>query len=138
MVFGESLSDNGNAYIGTGGSKPAPPGYTTIPGGLGRFRDGPDTVPAGTAGPIWHEVLAGTIRRASRGAVSAAGDYAVGGAQVFQNVPEGTLTIPSLQSQVGLYLSAVGGHADPNALYILRGGANDLYRAVETPGETAA
>ena len=27
---------------------------------------------------------------------------------------------------------------DPNALYVLWGGANDLYGAVETPGETAA
>jgi outer membrane lipase/esterase len=39
---------------------------------------------------------------------------------------------------VGLYLSSVGGHADPNALYVVWGGANDLYGAVETPGETAA
>ena len=56
VVFGDSLSDNGNAYIGTGGATPAPPLYT-----VGRFTDGPDTVPAGTPGGLWHEVLAGLI-----------------------------------------------------------------------------
>jgi phospholipase/lecithinase/hemolysin len=46
--------------------------------------------------------------------------------------------IPSLAQQVGLALAASGGHADPHALYVFWGGANDLYGAVETPGETAA
>jgi len=141
VVFGDSLSDNGNAYIATLGTTPAPPDYTTFPTGLGRFTDGPDTTPAGTPGPIWHEVLAGLL------GVSPAEpfvppvngtNFAVGGAQVLQDVPSGPFTIPSLQSQVGLYLSGVGGHADPNALYILWGGANELYSAVETPGVTAA
>lgn len=140
VVFGDSLSDNGNAYIGSGGAIPTPPGYTTIPGGLGRFTDGPDTIPAGTPGGIWHEVLAGLLGEpvATPFLLPGGTNYAVGGAQVLQDVPQGPLTIPSLQSQVGLYLTSVGGHADPNALYILWGGANDLYSAVETPGETAA
>jgi phospholipase/lecithinase/hemolysin len=57
----------------------------------------------------------------------------------LQDVPgPGALVIPSLQSQLGLYLTSTGGVADPNALYILWGGANDLYSAVETPGETPA
>jgi phospholipase/lecithinase/hemolysin len=46
--------------------------------------------------------------------------------------------IPSLAQQVGLALAASDGHADPHALYVFWGGANDLYGAVETPGETAA
>ena len=46
--------------------------------------------------------------------------------------------IPSLAQQVGLALAASGGNADPNALYVVWGGANDLYGAVETPGATAA
>lgn len=140
VVFGDSLSDNGNAYIGTGGTIPSPPSYTTIPGGLGRFTDGPDTTPAGTPGGIWHEVLAGLLGApvAAPFLVPGGTNYAVGGAQVLQDVPQGPLTIPSLQSQVGLYLQSVSDHADPNVLYILWGGANDLYSAVETPGETAA
>jgi outer membrane lipase/esterase len=140
VVFGDSLSDNGNAFIGTGGSTPAPPQYTTIPGGLGRFTDGPDTNPAGTAGGIWHEVLAGLLGEPVAGPFLppvGSTNYAVGGAQVLQDVPVGPLTIPSLHSQTLLYLSSVAGHADANALYIFWGGANDLYSAVETPGETA-
>jgi outer membrane lipase/esterase len=141
VVFGDSLSDNGNAYIGTGGTTPAPPNYTTVPGGLGRFTDGPDTLPAGTPGPLWHEVLAGLLGEPAAEPFLPpvnGTNYAVGGAQILQDVPAGPLTIPSLQSQVGLYLTAAAGHADPNALYIFWGGANDLYSAVETPGETAA
>lgn len=140
VVFGDSLSDNGNAYIATGGTTPAPPNYTTVPGGLGRFTDGPDTIPVGTPGGIWHEVLAGLLGEpvAAPFLLPGGTNYAVGGAQVLQNVPASPQPIPSLQSQVGLYLNSVSGHADPHALYILWGGANDLYSAVETPGETAS
>jgi outer membrane lipase/esterase len=141
VVFGDSLSDNGNAYIGTGGSTPAPPLYTIKPGGFGRFTDGPDTNPAGTAGGIWHEVLAGLLGEpVAAPFVPPVGgtNYAVGGAQVLHDDTSGPFTIPSLHSQVLLYLSSVGGHADSNALYVLWGGANDLYSAVETAGATAA
>ena len=34
--------------------------------------------------------------------------------------------IPSLPEQVGLYLQQHGGKADPNALYIIEGGGNDI------------
>ena len=130
VIFGDSLSDNGNAYIGTGGATPAPPLYTA-----GRFTDGPDTIPAGTAGGIWHEVLSGLLTEPIAAPFLTGGtNFAVGGAKVLPGDP----VIPSLSQQVALALTAVGGHADPNALYILWGGANDLYRAVETPGETAA
>jgi len=61
-------------------------------------------------------------------------NYAIGGAKVLPGDP----TIPSLAQQVGFYLASTSGHADPNALYVLWGGANDLYGAVETPDETAA
>lgn len=135
VIFGDSLSDNGNAYIATRGAEPAPPLYTA-----GRFTDGPDTLPAGTAGGLWDEVLASLLGEPAVTPFLAGGtNYAVGGAQVLANVPgPGGLTIPSLQTQEGLYLTSTGGVADPNALYVFWGGANDLYGAVETPGETAA
>ena len=139
VIFGDSLSDNGNAFIGTGGATPAPPAYT-----VGRFTDGADTFPAsptaGVPGLIWNEVLAGMLNVPVATPFLAGGtNYAVGGAQVLQDVPgPGSLVIPSLQSQLGLYLASTGGTANPNDLYILWGGANDLYSAVETPGETAA
>lgn len=130
VVFGDSLSDNGNAYIGTGGAIPAPPLYT-----LGRFTDGPDTMPAGMPGGLWHEVLAGLLGEpVATPFLTGGSNYAVGGAKVLPGDP----IIPSLAQQVGLGLAASGGLADPNALYVFWGGANDLYGAVETPGETAA
>ena len=140
VIFGDSLSDNGNAYIATGGAIPSPPDYTILPGGLGRFTDGPDTSPAGTAGGLWHEVLAASLGTpvAQPFLLPGGTNYAVGGAQVLHDVPSLPQPIPSLASQVGLYLAAHGGVADPNALYVFWGGANDLYNAVETPGETPA
>jgi outer membrane lipase/esterase len=129
VIFGDSLSDNGNAFIGTGGATPAPPSYT-----VGRFTDGPDTSPAGTAGGIWHEVLSGLLGEPVATPFLAGGtNFAVGGAKVLPGDP----VIPSLVQQIGIALSATGGIADPNALYVIWGGANDLYGAVETPGETA-
>jgi phospholipase/lecithinase/hemolysin len=128
VIFGDSLSDNGNAFISTGGAIPAPPLYTAM-----RFTDGPDTTPAGTAGGIWHEVLSGLLGEPVSAPFLAGGtNYAVGGAKVLP----GDTTIPSLAQQVGLFLTASGGHVDPNALYVLWGGANDLYGAVETAGAT--
>lgn len=38
----------------------------------------------------------------------------------------GTGVIPSVPEQVGLYLQQHGGKADPNALYIIEGGGNDI------------
>ena len=130
VVFGDSLSDNGNAFIGTGGGIPAPPQYT-----VGRFTDGPDTSPAGTPGGIWHEVLSGLLGEpVSMPFLVGGTNFAVGGAKILPGDP----IIPSLVQQVGLALAFSGGHADPNALYVLWGGANDLYGAVETPGATPA
>jgi outer membrane lipase/esterase len=130
VVFGDSLSDNGNAFIGTGGATPAPPLYTT-----GRFTDGPDTIPPGTAGGIWHEVLSGLLGEPVALPFLAGGtNFAIGGAKILPGDP----LIPSLGQQIGIALSATGGIADPNALYVIWGGANDLYGAVETPGATPA
>jgi outer membrane lipase/esterase len=128
VVFGDSLSDNGNAFIGTSGATPSPPLYTT-----GRFTDGADTSPAGTPGGVWHEVLSGLLGEPVATPFLAGGtNFAVGGAKILPGDP----VIPSLAQQVALALSASGGHADPNALYVLWGGANDLYGAVETAGAT--
>src|SRR6266436_1151386 len=75
VIFGDSLSDNGNAYIATGGAIPAPPAYTK-----GRFTDGPDTTPVGTPGGIWHEVLSGLLGEPVSTPFLAGGtNFAVGG-----------------------------------------------------------
>src|SRR5580693_8597038 len=60
VVFGDSLSDNGNLYAGTsllGVPTPGPPMYAT-----GEYTDGANSVPA-TTGPLglWIEQLAGLM-----------------------------------------------------------------------------
>lgn len=114
-VFGDSYCDVGNIFIATHGAEPAAPYYN------GRFSNG----------PIWVDHVAGYLKLPLIPYLTPGGgnDFAFGGAEVTAPVytPEGT--IPSVPQQVVLYLEAVGGKADPNALYILEGGGNDILNA---------
>src|SRR5690606_40709607 len=58
-----------------------------------------------------------------------------GGARVAVETAGGLGAQPSLASQVGAYLGANGGSADPNALYSVWGGANDLFTIVNRSEE---
>jgi len=109
-VFGDSYCDVGNIFVATGGAEPAAPYYN------GRFSNG----------PIWLDHVAGFLGLPLKPSILGGTDYAFGGAWATapQSFPGGT--IPSVTEQVGLYLSQHGGKADPNALYILEGGGNDI------------
>jgi phospholipase/lecithinase/hemolysin len=109
-VFGDSYCDVGNIFAATGGAEPATPYFN------GRFSNG----------PIWLDHVAGFLGVPLTPSLLGGTDYAFGGAWVTapQPIPGGT--IPSVPEQVGLYLSQHGGKADPNALYILEGGGNDI------------
>ena len=109
-VFGDSYCDVGNIFAATGGAEPASPYYD------GRFSNG----------PIWLDHVAGFLGVPLKASLLGGTDYAFGGAWVteVQSIPGGT--IPSVPDQVKLYLSQHGGKADPNALYILEGGGNDI------------
>lgn len=128
VAFGDSLTDDGNALIiyqnpaifgpyPAGAPVPLPPNYTT-----GRFTDGPDTTPASAfPGKVWLEDLSSQLGLPTPTASLAGGtDYAIGSAQT------GTANPQDMGNQVALYLTAVGGHASPTALYAFWGGANDL------------
>ncbi|MEO7387019.1 MAG: SGNH/GDSL hydrolase family protein [Gammaproteobacteria bacterium] len=111
-VFGDSLSDTGNIYISTGGI-PLPP-YAG-----GRFSNG----------PVWVETLAANLGLAANPALGGGTNYAFGGAPT--GAPYSSSS-PSLTYQVNtLYLPSVAGAADPNALYVVWGGGNDV-RAIGT------
>jgi phospholipase/lecithinase/hemolysin len=109
-VFGDSYCDVGNIFAATGGAEPAAPYYN------GRFSNG----------PIWLDHVAGFLGVPMKASLLGGTDYAFGGAWVTapQSIPGGT--IPSVPQQVQMYLAAHGGKADPNALYILEGGGNDI------------
>ncbi|WP_133500826.1 autotransporter domain-containing protein [Cognatilysobacter terrigena] len=121
IFFGDSLTDTGAfrpALVQAAGPSAAI---------AGRFTTNPAL--------IWAEYLAdfyGTSANPYYGANStvqnpAGTDYAVGGAFVATTVPSAFGAVPSLKTQVAAYLNANSGRADPNALYTVWGGANDLF-----------
>ncbi len=112
-IFGDSYCDVGNIFIATKGAEPASPYYQ------GRFSNG----------PIWLDHLAGTYGLTLKPYLGGGTDYAFGGAMVLTAVPEGAFSIPSVPEQVELYLSQHNGKADPNALYVVEGGGNDILDA---------
>jgi len=108
-VFGDSYCDVGNIFIATGGAEPAAPYYK------GRWSNG----------PIWIEHIAGGLGLPMLPSLAGGTDYAFGGA--WATAPQGE--IPSVPEQVGMYLAGHGGKADPNALYVIEGGGNDILDA---------
>jgi len=120
VVFGDSYNDVGNIYAlaaGYGVVYPPPPYYD------GRFSNG----------PIWIEHIANDWGLALSPSVLGGTDYATGGAQLLRSVVLEGLPIPSIKSQVTAYLAANGGKADPQALYVIEGGGNDILTATKTP-----
>ena len=111
-VFGDSYCDAGNLFAAAG--VPGAPYY------MGRFSDGPvfvEHIASAWGLPMTPSNLGGT-------------DYAWGGAFVTADQPLGpNAVIPSVPHQVLAYLKQHGGKADPNALYILEGGGNDIIDA---------
>ena len=112
-VFGDSYCDVGNIFVATGGAIPSAPYYN------GRFSNG----------PIWIDHVANVWGLPMTASLVGGTDYAFGGAYVTsaQVTPFGN--IPSVPQQVELYLTQHGGKADPNALYVIEGGGNDILGA---------
>lgn len=139
VIFGDSLSDNGNLYFGTsklGVPTPAPPKYSK-----GEYTDGPDSVPA-TNGPLglWAEQLAQKMNLpAPAPFVTGTGglNYAVGGAVTGHN-PSYTLgsllAIPAVTDQINIFQSQHSS-APANALYMFWAGSNDI---LNNPGTANA
>lgn len=126
IFFGDSLTDPGffrPLLIQQAGPQAA---------FIGRFTTNP--------GQVWAEYLAqfyGTSGDAAwgltaTGIVDGSGtNYAAGGARI--SLPPGfppslpTGAAPPLSVQINAYLAANGGRADPDALFVVWGGANDLF-----------
>ncbi|HEY9867526.1 MAG TPA: SGNH/GDSL hydrolase family protein [Candidatus Obscuribacterales bacterium] len=123
-IFGDSLSDPGNAFKASGGLFPPAP-YDQ-----GRFSNG----------PVWTDYLADDLGlnpipyMDTNGIPSAKGvNYAFGGATsgteniayLFDSQLAG---LPGVQTQVGAFIQPLlqqGLTADPNSLYVLWAGGND-------------
>ena len=143
IVFGDSLSDDGNIRHRLEDQFPP----ISYPGGDynysdGRFTNSSDTDPSsGTYTGTWHEQLARDFLSLSAATNSLDGgtDYAFGGATTEDGTREVTVisnpdpfiggeltvTIDNLGKQVDDYLTDET--VDPDALYIVWGGGNDLF-----------
>lgn len=117
-VFGDSLVDSGNAYIGTLGAEPSPTdGYFA-----GRFSNGfnfADYLSFMISGKPTKALLAGGV------------NAAVGGATAAYDPAE---TSPSFLSQISYYDALNGTPMDPNALVLVTFGGNDVRDTLGTGG----
>ncbi|WXU09280.1 SGNH/GDSL hydrolase family protein [Bradyrhizobium symbiodeficiens] len=97
----------------------------------------------GTGAPVGvglmnSQVLAGFYGLTALPANQAGGtNYAISGALTAQASGVGgnlnpNPNLPSTTSQIGSYLTSVGGHANPNALYLISTGGNDISYAIDT------
>ncbi|MDQ2701578.1 MAG: autotransporter domain-containing protein [Pseudomonadota bacterium] len=113
VFFGDSLTDSGHfrpvliQVVGPNGAL------------IGKFTTNP--------GLVWSEYLADHYGTDATSDNQGGSNYAVGGAWVGTETAGGLGAQPSLATQVGGYLASTGGRADPNALYSVWGGANDLF-----------
>lgn len=112
VFFGDSLTDSG--YF-----------RTLLPASVrpvtGQFLDNPNWV--------WAQFLADFYGNGAvpNGNGQTGTNYAAGGARAGVNTTGALGPIPSLTTQIGNYLNARGGRANPNGLYSVWGGANDLF-----------
>jgi len=134
--FGDSTMDSGYfRYSPTGGSPALPDGTpaTYIDSLIAR------TVAAGGSGAFLGPGIVDTIQIASRFGLTAnpvtmpggGTNYANGSAQTYATTEEngfanGLYNNVPVTAQVSNYLTSVNGHANPNALYMVSIGGNDL------------
>jgi outer membrane lipase/esterase len=151
VIFGDSLSDTGNVRdrtdSKTGGTVQYPSG--TFNYSDGRWTNSSDTDPgSGTYAGVWHEQLARTFLKIPAATFSLGGgtNYAFGGAttnngthdEIVVSPPffgDVTITIDDMGRQMDDYLAS---HVvDPNALYVVWGGGNDLFNDDSAANVTA-
>lgn len=115
VVFGDSLSDNGNLYLATGGTTPTSPPYYQ-----GRF----------SSGPVFTERL-GFNAANFMGPVSGSINYAFGGARTdSQASPMG------MRVQLAQYQSR-GGVFGAGDLVSILGGANNIFQGLPAAGASS-
>jgi outer membrane lipase/esterase len=118
VVFGDSLSDSGNIAQFQG----LPPGNS--------FTTNPD--------PVAAEIIAAAFGLPGTNSLAGGANFAWGGACVNAAGPC-LNAVPNIPTQVTQYLGLNGGAADPNALYSIWGGANDIFATlVLAPGSAQA
>lgn len=115
VVFGDSLSDNGNLFRSTRGTEPrSPPNFN------GRFSNG----------PVFTELL-GFANLNGFPTVTGNTNFAFGGART-----DLATTPPGIRTQLNLYLAA-GGRFGPDDLVVVYGGANNIFQGIQGAAASA-
>ena len=115
FVFGDSISETGNAFLLTGGVAAAPPYFQ------GRFSNG----------PVWTEVLADRLGLPAPAPSLAGGtNYAFGGAETGGGLS--FFGTPNVGLQIQMALADHGGFAG-DELIVVAAGSNDLARESPSP-----
>jgi outer membrane lipase/esterase len=109
VAFGDSLSDTGNVAILTRGAVPPPAFYFN-----GRFSNG----------PIWLDRIGAALGGDVDPRLAGGSNFAFGAARVTASP-----FVFSMRLQANAFLGATGA-ADPDNLYIVFGGGNDIWDAV--------
>ncbi len=115
-IFGDSFTDAGNIAAATGNTIPDPAlGYW-----YGRFADGPNFIDRLSNAQFGHFTQA---------SLTGGNNFSFGGARAAQDdiISAGppVVAIPGLNTQLGFYAAQVG-FVDPNALYVINFGNNDV------------
>jgi outer membrane lipase/esterase len=139
VVFGDSLSDPGNAFAVNGGQTVAPPDYgmggvdaAGIPEVIALIPEAPYATRHFSNGVTWIELLAGTfglgssVKPALAGADRRASNYAVGGA----TAADVGASPFHLGVQVDFFLRDVRNDAPSHSLYVVAIGGNDIRAAM--------
>ncbi len=108
VIFGDSLSDSGN--IAQSNGLPAGTSFTTNPD------------------PVWAEIVAETFGASATNSLAGGTNYSWGGACVDPNVACEN-PVPTTQQQINQHFS--GASADPDTLYMIWGGVNDISAVAE-------
>lgn len=110
VVFGDSLSDNGNLFAASVGTQPTSPPYFQ-----GRFSNG----------PVFTELLGFNAGRSAAGAsVAGSINYAYGGSRTDNVVA----FPPGMRQQLSTYVAAGGTFRSTDLVSVL-GGANNIFQA---------
>src|SRR5215470_1775254 len=115
FVFGDSISETGNAFLATGDVAAAPPYFE------GRFSNG----------PVWTEILADSLGLPAPAPSLLGGtNYGFGGAETGDGLS--FFGTPNVGLQIQMALADHGGFAG-DELIVVAAGSNDLARGSPSP-----
>jgi len=129
VIFGDSLSDTGNNALALPGLPGVPPGTETpvpisgnnfvpiLPYASGRYSND----------KVWADTFATAFGVGAAPSLLGGTNFAFGGATT--GIP--TAPVPTLLSQISMFLAGAGGAAPPGALYVVAGGGNNARATFE-------